>query len=260
MKISRPAKKTKTTTFSSLQELVSYIRTAPVNPVFNERSKLASSMEETGERKFYETRNMDEALDLLSKGWSDKSKELESMLHTELKKRNTQVSKQKSVYDVVGGNASVPRYLQGVPTNMIRQVRTPVKIPVKTINYNISFNYRVTPQEMVEKAIECLSYVNQIESQGTRVNVNVFLVSESLSRDHTLLGYEVPVKKSNERFSLAKMTFVLCHASMLRRVMVACLERDPDATSGFVWGSGRPIRDTSTLAKVFPDTEFFNCD
>lgn len=260
MKISRPAKKTKTMSFNSIEDLVNYIKTAPVNPVFNERSELMSDKLELGKRKFYGTEDMDEALDLLSRGWSDKSKELEGMLHTELQKRKTQVNRQKSVYDVVGGNCSVPRYLQGVPTNMIRQVRTPVKVPVKTINYNISFGFRVTPQEIVEKAVDCLSYVNQIESQGTRVNVNVFLVVESQNADHTLLGYEVPVKKSNERFSLAKMAFVLCHASMLRRIMVACLERDPDATSGFVWGYGTPIRSESTLAKVFPDTEFFNCD
>ena len=259
MKTSRPAKKIKTTTFDSLSELVSYIRTAPVNPVFNERSELMSTKKED-DGHFYGTHDMNEALELLSRGWSDKSKELEDMLHTELKKRNTQANRQKSVYDVVGGNASVPRYLQGVPTNMIRQVRTPVKIPVKTINYNISFGWTVTPQEMVEKAVDCLSYVNQIETQGTRVNVNVFLVSESKHADHTLLGYEVPVKKSNERFSLAKMAFVLCHASMLRRVLVACLERDPDTTNGFVHGYGKPICSKDALAKVFPGAEFFNCD
>ena len=258
MKITRPDKNTKVTTFDSIQELVNHTKTAEVTKTFkNSRTILMS--EKTEDRgTWYQTYDLDEAMTLLRNGWTDKSKELEKKLDIQLNKEAAPAIRQKSVYDVVGGNASVPRYLQGVPTNMIRQVRKPVKEKVVTVNYNISYNFTITGDQIIQKAVDCLSYVKALEDKGTRVNLKVYLVSREPYGGSKTFAYEVTVKKSSERLSISKLAFTLCHPSMLRRIMVSCIERDPEVTSEFVDGYGKPVRDLSDLKKIFPNTEFFN--
>ena len=258
MKITKPNKGTKITTFDSLQELVNHIRTGTVAEVFKIKPVQASEKEVSHNDTWYQTRNLDEALELLKSGWTDKSKELEQKFADKVKKEATTVTRQKSVYDVVGGNCSVPRYLQGVPTAMVRQVRQPVKQKVLTVNYNISFPFSTSGDTIIEKAVDCLSYVKKLEDTGTRVNLNVYLVTKEPYSGNLIFGYVVPVKKSSERFSVSKMAFTLCHPSMLRRIMFACIERDADMTEDFVYGHGSPVKDTKELSKIFPDVEFFS--
>lgn len=254
MKITRPNANTKITTYDSLAEVKSVITNGKINENFKSRGTLSS--EDTTRPEFHGTKNLDEALDLLAHGWVDKSQELEKKFQHHVSKEQTAVVRQKSVYDVVGGNCSVPRYLQGVPTNMVRQVRKPAKEKVRTINYNISYNCSVTVKEIEQKAIECLSYVKQLEDSGTRVNLNVYLLS-SESYGSKVFGYIIPIKRSTERISIAKMSFALCNASMLRRIIFALFERDLDVPSSFVCGYGTPVRDKKKLQELFPGVEFF---
>ena len=141
---------------------------------------------------------------------------------------------------------------------MVRQVRQPVKQKVLTVNYNISFPFSTSGDTIIEKAVDCLSYVKKLEDTGTRVNLNVYLVTKEPYSGNLIFGYVVPVKKSSERFSVSKMAFTLCHPSMLRRIMFACIERDADMTEDFVYGHGSPVKDTKELSKIFPDVEFFS--
>ncbi len=246
----------KVSTFDSIQDLTNWLDSAKITPMFASRTGGATSMREGGEN-WSGTNTWDEARRLMKSGWAEKAKELESQLSKELNKEPTQVMRQKSVYDVVGGNCSVPRYLQGVPTSMVRQVRTPVKQKTVTVNYNLTFNCNTRADYMIEKAVKCLAYVKKLEDLGTRVNLNVFFVTESFS-SHNSFAYVVPIKKTGERLSLAKMAFTLCHPAMFRRIMFGCLERDIDVTEDFVYGYGRAVRDESTLSRIFPNTTFFN--
>lgn len=192
MKITRPTKTAKVTTFDSIQDMMNYIKVTPVTDTFKAKvGGVSSHRKDSG--NWYATKDFDEALELMKTGWTDKSKELEEKF-TKVVRQQTTVTRQKSVYDVVGGNCSVPRYLQGVPTNMIRQVRKPVKEKVKTVNYNIGFNCRYTSAEITQKAINCLSYVKQLEDSGTRVALNI---SWTTSMPGSFLGYSVCVKKSS---------------------------------------------------------------
>lgn len=259
MKVTKINDNIKVTEFNSIQDLVTYIRTTKITSIFAEKSGGPASMREgnTGD-SWSGTSNLEEAMDLLKSGWSEKAKELEEKLTQKLNRVASQVTRQKSVYDVVGGNCSVPRYLQGVPNSMIRQVRTSVKQKTVTINYNITFNCGTTAKQITENAVECLAYVKQLEDSGTRVSLNVAFVIKECFRGNKCFGWSVPVKKTDERFSLAKVAFCLCHSSMLRRILFSCIERDPDVTPNFISNYGKPIRDFDELDKVFPGVKFFN--
>ena len=254
MKITRPNDTTKITEFNSIQEAVDYIKNTPATQSFANRYGGLESISQK-ECRWYGTSSFDEALDLLRNGWTEKAKELEGKLSQKLNKETTTVTRQKSVYDVVGGNCSVPRYLQGVPTNMVRQVRKPVKEKVVTINYNIGYTCDFTASKIIDNAIECISQVKALEDSGTRVNLNVVRVISGFGTNKKH-GWIIPIKKSNERVSLAKMAFAVCHSSMLRRIMFAIEERDEDVEIRY-FDYGCSIRDTKVLKKLLPDTEIF---
>lgn len=252
MKVTRPNENTKATEFENIESMLSYINATPITEPFKNCWSGPSSLR-SGE-SWHGTKTFDDAVKLIKQGWSDKSKELEQKFEKVVRQQTT-VTRQKSVYDVVGGNCSVARYLQGVPTNMIRQVRKPVKEKVKTVNYNIGFNCGTSAEQITQNAIDCLSYIKQLEDSGTRVNVNVVFAA---TKGSTRFGYGVCIKKSSERFSVAKMAFCLCHASMLRRIMFSLLERDTDVPAEYRDGYGIPVRDKATLGLIFSDAEFFN--
>ena len=249
----------KVTEFDSIQELVTYINTTKITPIFADKLNGPASLRKgkTGD-DWSGTSNLEEALDLLKHGWSEKAKELEEKLTQKINREASQVVRQKSVYDVVGGNCSVPRYLQGVPTSMIRQVRTPVKQKTITISYNITFNCGTTAEQITDNAVECLAYVKQLEDSGTRVTLNVVFVAKEMFGDNKCFGWSVPIKKTSERFSLSKAAFCLCHASMLRRILFSCIERDPDVTPNFVSNYGKPVRRSDELEKIFPGVKFYS--
>ena len=143
LKINTGKTSVKITTFDSIQDLTNWLDSTKITQKFNNRYNGPGSIRE-GRESWSGTKNYAEARELLKTGWTEKAKELESQLSKELNKKPAQVMRQKSVYDVVGGNCSVPRYLQGVPTSMIRQVRTPVKQKTVTVNYNLTFNGSVS--------------------------------------------------------------------------------------------------------------------
>lgn len=246
----------KITTFDSVVEMRKYLDENPIRSEFERRRGGPASIRTASDKtKWCGSKSWNEALGLLTNGWSEKAKELETKMSHRIAQENNTTIRQKSVYDVVGGNCSVPRYLQGVPTSMIRQVRTPVKQKTATLNYNISYNCDVTADEITNNALDCLMEVKRLEDSGTRVNLNVVWVTE---KNRQTFAWVIPVKKTSERLSLAKVAFMLCHPSMLRRIAFGLLERETEANSMFVDGYGHSIRDEYTLKDVFPDTKFFN--
>lgn len=244
--------KTNIMEFSSIQELCEYISTDKYNTVFSSSSSRCSDEKNYS---FCQTESLSEAVSILKTGWSEKAKEIESKLSETLKEA-TPVNRQKSVYDVVGGNCSVPRYLQGVPTSMIRQTRVPVKQKVVTINKNISYACLVSADQIVAMCIECLQHVKALEDAGTRVNINIYCTSEV--NDQTI-GMRLPIKKSSERLNLTKIAFPVAHPSMLRRVFFSFMEHYDKVTSpSFIYGYGTPVRDKDRLKSMFPNEEFFD--
>ena len=113
--------------FNSITEVAHFIR--------DNEDKLTDTFRplrksEYGKESFTGTESYDAAEDLLLHGWDEVSKEFTQSI----KKVNTSVSfKNRNCYGVAGYQCSVPRYLQGIPTNMISNKRVPVKNKVISI-------------------------------------------------------------------------------------------------------------------------------
>ena len=219
--------------FKSLNEFEGYISKNPLNDVFK-WGKLSST---NSSYKFTETHSYEEATELLKNGWNDMAKKLTKSLKVN---QNQVVDAQvkKILFDVVGFQCSVPRYLQGIPTSMVNKKLVPVKQRVITLNKDISYNCGITTEQIIEASVQTLQLIKKIEAQGVRVNLNLIW---GVKAGNTKEVVKVRLKSANERLNISKLAFPLVHPSMLRRLCFRYIEVAPTITKSYSFGYGAPL-------------------
>ena len=219
--------------FKSLDEFEKYITNTPLNSTFQWKTLQSVS----GSQKFTQTSSYEEATQLFKEGWNKMANELTKSLKVKQQQvENAQV--QKVMFDIVGFQASVPRYLQGIPTSMVNKKLVPAKQKVITLNKDISYHAGVKTSEIVEASVQVLHLIKKIEAQGIRVNLNLIWGTRE---DSTKEVVKIRLKSANERLNISKLAFPLVHPSMLRRLAFRYLEVAPTVTSGYSWGYGKPL-------------------
>lgn len=219
--------------FSGLKEFEQYITNTPLNEAFR-WSTLQSS---NNGYSFTQTHSYDEAVKLFEDGWQDMAEKLTKKLNV-IKNQVVDAQVQKIMFDVVGFQASVPRYLQGIPTNMVNKKVVPIKQKIITLNKDISYHAGIKTEQIVEASIQTLQLIKKIEAQGIRVNLNLIW---GTSAGNTKEVAKVRLKSANERLNVSKLAFPLVHPSMLRRLCFRYLETAPSVTKEYVWGYGKPM-------------------
>jgi hypothetical protein len=243
------AKNTKTTSFKSIHEFDEFINKTPLNNIF--RWQRLASTQNCG--SWTGTKDYPEAVELLKNGWADMSKKLEQRLKVAaneigLKKVN------KMSYDVAGFQASVPRYLQGIPTNMISKKTTVQKQKVVTLVKNVGYNAMVSEDEIIESSIKAFQIVKAIEEKGVRVNLDICWASET-SQERVF--YRVRLKGAAERLNISKMAFPMVNPGMLRRLFFRMLEVDPQLTSNaFTGGYGKSLTHKDDIQPMLKASEY----
>lgn len=219
--------------FNNLNEFEGYITKNPLNDVFK-WAKLSST---DSSYKFTETHSYEEATELFKNGWNDMAKKLTKSLKVNQNKVvDAQVK--KILFDVVGFQCSVPRYLQGIPTSMVNKKLVPVKQRVITLNKDISYNCGITTEQIIEASVQTLQLIKKIEAQGIRVNLNLIF---GVKGGNTKEVVKVRLKSANERLNISKLAFPLVHPSMLRRLCFRYIEVAPTITKSYSFGYGAPL-------------------
>ena len=241
--ITKMNKQVNLTEFNSLEEFYNYITTIPFNNVFNYPNSRQSI---TGSKSFTETSNFTEATELFRNGWEVKAKELEQKLRI-ANQTMKPYTKQRAQFDVVGFQASVPRYLQGIPTNMVNKKNVVQKQKVITLNKNIAYHAAIKPEEIIEHSIKALQIIQKIEAQGIRCNLNIIVgiksSSDYLYSDEINIT-KIRLKSANERLNVSKLAFPLIHPSILRRLYFRFMETSPTFTkNSYTRGYGYPIKE-----------------
>lgn len=226
----------KTTTyireFDSLNNFYEYITTTPLNKVF-----CWSLSSTAGSKKFTGTESFEEAVNLFKNGWDDMAKKLTKKL--KVTQNQTMCSEvQKTVYDIVGFQCSVPRYLQGIPTSMVNKKLVPIKQKVVTLNKDFTYNAMTSTEDIIEASIKTLEVVKRIEAQGVRVNLNVIF---GITAGNTREIVKIRIKSANERVNISKLAFPLVHPSMFRRLGFRYIEVAPTITNSYKFGYGKPL-------------------
>ena len=232
--------------FKSLNEFEDYISNTPLNEVFK-WEKLQSVNNSYG---FTQTHTYDEATQLLKDGWDSQAKELTKKLNV-IKNQVVDTQVQKVLFDVVGFQASVPRYLQGIPTSMVNKKLVPVKQRIITLNKDISYNCMIKTEQIVNASVQTLQLIKKIEAQGIRVNLNLIF---GVTADNTDEVVKIRLKSANEKLNISKLAFPLVHPSMLRRLLFRYVEVAPTIKKGYKWGYGHPL-DGSQL-KPYAEGEY----
>ena len=230
--------------FTSVNEFENYITNSPLNEVF--RWEELSSVK--GTQSFTQTKSYEEATDLFKNGWDSMAQNITHQLNVK-KNQTLDTHVQKVMFDVVGFQASVPRYLQGIPTNMVNKKLVPIKQKIITLNKDISYNAMTSTQDIIDASIQTLQLIKKIEAQGIRVNLNLIFGSEAGKNTEVV---KIRLKSANERLNISKLAFPLVHPSMLRRLIFRYIEVAPTVTKGFRWGYGHPL-DGSQLKEYCKD-------
>jgi hypothetical protein len=235
--------------YESINEFLNYINHTKVNEAFSHAEQKSKTT--TREREeFTKTKSYDEAIELLHSGWEEGTQKLEKVFRDK-RKAVIPSTMRKIIVGVQGYQALVPLYLMDIPQNMVSTKVVPIKKKVITIDKNISYNYKVSTEKIIEESVKALQIVNAYEGQSFRCNLNiVFGVSEMLGSKKFII--KLRIKSSNERLNVSKMSFPLVHPSMLRRLFFRWEEVYPEITRRFVGGYGCPMSNYE-LGKYYKD-------
>lgn len=206
----------------------------------------------TGNERFTGTKNYAEADNLLRNGWDQGAKNLTAKLKIANMSNHTKDVK-RAVNDIVGFQVNVPRYLQGIPTNMINKRSVKQKQKIITLVKSVAYAAFVSKEHIMEDSVKFLQIVQEIEKQGIRVNV--YVAWSSITGNEQVF-YKVKIKGANERLNLSKMAFPLIHPSFLRRICFKVIENEPGLQNHWGSGYGRPA-DRSQYDRVLDKTEYF---
>lgn len=222
--------KDKMVIFDSIMEVVQFNRNTERTEYY-QKYHTSDSMS-SNDYRFTKTSNYEEAEDMLLHGWDSMAEKLTNKLGKITCKNNGY--KNKTVYGVQGYQACVPRYLQGVPDNMVSNKRIVTK--QKVINIVKDFGYSgSTSTDVIEKeSIKVLKAINELELKGYRVNLSIVFVSEYRGK---YIGLVVKIKDAGQKMNVKQLAFPLVHPSMFRRIMFGLIER-LEETKDFGMGYG----------------------
>lgn len=227
--------------FDTIHEFVNVLENAPTNPVYSDEFINKKGSNANFMKNFWLTDSLPEAVNLLKYGWDSGSKEMVVKLSKLVTNKRLSF---KPEYNVVGGQASVPRYLQGLPTNMI--LNKNVEKDTKIINVYKSAGYHgfYTPEEIMKESVKALQIVQLLENNRYRVNVYVVKYNEGKHegsvRSGVNFGTKIKIKSANEKMNIKKMAFCLAHPDFQRRLIWRLIEINPDFKKVFV-GYGKPV-------------------
>jgi len=220
--------------FDSIGEFLTYLEETSVNRFFKDKSLGSESYGES----WSGTNTLDEAKDLLQHGWMPDSEKLKK----QLKLSNTvqaQGQRKMPVYGMAGYQASVPRYLNGIPTAMINSKFVPVKKKVITITKDITYDSSWSETKIIDEAIKALQIVQALEVGGLRIKLNIYL---GTGANNEQIQMKLCIKQPDERMNFSKLAFPLGHPAMLRRFLFAFIERHQEVnTSYYSRGYGYPV-------------------
>lgn len=239
--------------FKSINEFVRYLKETPTNSVFNGRT-LSSKNTDSIAKMFTQTDSFDEAVNMITNGWDEMAKKMEKQFQLINKELGNKIV-QRAQFDVVGFQASVPRYLQGIPTNMINKKNIVQKQKVITIVKHIGYLGNVQTNEILENSMKALQIVKAIEDKGIRVNLDV--ISPAKCGNETVVC-RVRVKTANERMNISKVAFPMMHPSMLRRLVFRFREVNPEIKEfGWVGSYGITIYDRKEVKALLKPNEYY---
>lgn len=202
----------------------------PVNNTFTGRP-LAS---DKSDMSFTKTRSYKEAAELITNGYEEPVEKIKRGVTQNV--RNYAASKTAVKTDIVGYAPCVPNALLGLPNSMLNKATSVKKSKVVSIVYDATGAWHVDAEEFIKSGVAVLSAISNLEMSGYRVELKVAFLNAS--GDSQNMFSTVTLKDWRQPLDIKKITFPICHPSMLRRIGFRQIETIPtltdrDYTSGY---------------------------
>lgn len=170
----------------------------------------------------------DGACELARLGWIEGAERAQEAL----KAFAPQTPKPDTRTDVYGFRPHVPRFCAGAPDSMIRHTNVAENGSGRVLSLIVPINASAATDAryMANFGVGVAQYVNQLETDGTRVEVIGCFVnswdrpSERSERDWRVT-FSWVIKNADQPLDLAVMAFSVGHPAMFRRIGFALLER-----------------------------------
>lgn len=231
--------------FNTINEFISYVKNGKKTKDWEDECSNNNNY------SFSMTRTLEEAYELCQNGWDEGAKKISNKIN---ECKNVQVSNKKNFQryiDVVGFQAIVPNYLNGIPKQMMNSRLIIKKDKIVNLYKNLTYNANVSTDHMIDEGVKCLELVKDLENQGYRVNIFALFSSlgEQQKINRKILNLEVvKIKGSSERLNISKMAYFLAHPSFLRRISLRYSEISEDYPAKIFYpGYGQAFRDNNTV-------------
>lgn len=211
-------------TCDNINRLVKYIEQSTMTDLYIDRKEQHKRTDSINDYMtlFTGVESLEEAVHLLGNGWQEGSEMVSKEVYSISDVRLSKPVK-RTVYDVIGHNASIPRYLQGIPTNMINTKSEQNKQRVINLYWDCSRDVSQTVEHIKRDAIKALQTIRIIESKGYRVNLTVVAAIMMPGLEYYV---KVKIKSSTERLNISKVAYPMVHPSFLRRIIFRLIECD----------------------------------
>lgn len=172
------------------------------------------------------------AVDMARNGWIEGAQRVQDALAT-FPAMSPQPDTRTDVY---GYRPHVPRFCAGAPDSMIRHADKAETGAgrVLTLVVGLDANGVTRADHMANFGVAVAQYVNQLETDGTRVELIGVLVGEFDA--HWRAVQAVTIKNADQPLDLAVVAFAIGHPAMLRRIGFAAIERMPHVKPSYGYG------------------------
>lgn len=182
------------------------------------------------------TKNFNEALNLAYNGW----KEGLEIIHKNFSKYRDifadllpqQDVRVDQVFDTYGEDVNIDRFIQGEPENMLTFKPSSELIKITSGNklqrlvIQSVASSDINPESIALNGSLLTILVEQYELHGFRTEIiNRYTVQKSYGGK--ILNIDITIKNFDESPDFSKISFVLAHPSMLRRIILAIMEHEP---------------------------------
>lgn len=177
----------------------------------------------------------DEALSLARNGWPTGTAKVQGLTANITSKLTSLIEVPTIQYDVTGMDYDIGLYLSGRPEcwyNFENSVQEGTGTTIVRMVYNYGARFSVSPEAMIARGVVAASLVVLLEQTGRRVE----LIACNRTEEGT--DIRIPVKMADWDLDIDRLSFILAHPAMLRRLGFAIRRHKGNAKG---WGDDRSI-------------------
>ena len=145
---------------------------------------------------------------------------------------------------VYGCIPSVPNYLRGVPTNMMRVVREPRRNPIIDVYVDTGISYSTRLKDAAIATAKIANVITAVEMNGVRVNLYAVYGTQDKG---DAAGFAVKIKEANSPLNLLNIAFPMTNSAFCRVVSLHWQERNSDK----VWSCHGHLMSAKKVAETF---------